>query len=322
MAPKNEAKNNATFTLAFAGDIRWESVLRQRLDDPESALEPIRSELAAADLTVVNLETAITTRGEPEDKEFTFRAPPAAFEALAAAGVDVASMGNNHGVDFGPDGLSDTLAAIDDAPLAVVGIGRDAAQAFGPHVVTIRGTSVAVIGATQVNDPTSRNFPAGEGRAGVASAVDPQRLVAAVKQARRTSDVVVVYLHWGEELNQCPTSKQEDLARRLADAGADVVIGTHAHMLLGAGWLGRTYVGYGLGNFVWPNQTTTTTTTTGVLTLTMKGRRATAARWSPAMIRSNGLPHFADGDKAEVMRKDFADLRSCTDLAAAPAPPE
>lgn len=315
------AKEKGTFTLAFAGDIRWSSQLRPLLDDPETALDPIRSELADADLTIANLETAITTRGEPEGKTFTFRAPPSAFEALAAAGVDVASMGNNHGVDFGPEGLSDTLAAIKDAPLAVVGIGRDAEQAFAPHVETIRGTKVAVIGATQVNDPTSRNFPAGEGRAGVAAVVDPRRLVAAVTQARRTSDVVVVYLHWGEELNQCPISEQKDLARMLADAGADVVVGAHAHVLLGSGLLGRTYVHYGLGNFVWPNQTNEATTTTGVLTLTMKGSTTVAERWSPARIRSDGLPHFAEGDKVEEMREEFADLRSCTDLAPAPEPP-
>jgi poly-gamma-glutamate capsule biosynthesis protein CapA/YwtB (metallophosphatase superfamily) len=129
---------------------------------------------------------------------------------------------------------------------------------------------------------------------------------------------VVVYLHWGEELNQCPISEQKDLARMLADAGADVVVGGHAHVLLGSGMLGRTYVHYGLGNFVWPNQTNEATTTTGVLTLTMKGRTTVAERWSPARIKSDGLPHFADGDEAEEMREDFADLRSCTGLAPAP----
>ncbi|GAA5012346.1 CapA family protein [Actinopolymorpha pittospori] len=320
-APVPRTQEKGTFTLAFAGDIRWSSQLRPLLDDPETALAPIRSELAAADLTVANLETAVTTRGEPERKDFTFRAPSSAFEALASAGIDVASMGNNHGVDYGPQGLSDTLAAIKDAPLAGVGIGRDAEQAFAPHVATIRGTRVAVIGATQVDDPTARNFPAGAGRAGVAATVDPQRLVAAVAQARRSSDVVVVFLHWGEELNQCPISEQKDLARMLSDAGADVVVGTHAHVLLGSGMLGRTYVHYGLGNFVWPNQTNEATTTTGVLTLTMKGRTTVATRWSPARIKSDGLPHFAEGDKAEEMREDFADLRSCTGLAPAPEPP-
>ncbi|HZC26544.1 MAG TPA: CapA family protein [Actinopolymorphaceae bacterium] len=302
-------------TIAFAGDIQFEGQLRHLLDDPATVLAPIRSRLAAADLTIANLETAVTTRGRPEDKAYTFRAAPTALDALAAAGVDVVTMANNHGVDFGPQGLADTLAAVDNAPLAVVGIGRDAAQAFAPHVATIRGTSVAVLGATAFDDPTARHYPAGANRAGVAVALDPERLIAAVREARRTNDVVIVYLHWGIERVPCPTRDQRSLAHRLARAGADIVIGSHAHVLLGTGRLGRTYVGYGLGNFVWRNRNSVPEITTGVLTLTLNGRAVTASTWAPAIVGADGLPHFTTGDTAERMRRAFAKLRSCTDLA-------
>ena len=159
MATPESRSGNRSLTLAFAGDIHFQSHLRPLLDEPESALAPIRPELSEADLTIANLETAVTTRGEPEDKQFTFRTSPRAFDALAAAGVDVVSMANNHGVDYGSVGLADTLAAAEHAPVAVVGIGADAEQAFAPHVATIRGTRVAVIGADQVRirrRPTSR----------------------------------------------------------------------------------------------------------------------------------------------------------------------
>ena len=320
--PRREAEDAVRpITLAFAGDIQFEGQIRPRLDHPESALAPIRKELSAADITIANLETAITTRGRAEDKRYTFRAAPDAFDALATAGVDVVSMANNHGVDFGPQGLADTLAAIPKAPLAVVGIGADADQAFAPHVETVRGTKVAVIGATAFNDPTARNFPAGADRAGVAVALEPTRLLAEVRDARTAADVVVVYLHWGTEQQQCPTSDQRTLARKLADAGADVVLGSHAHVLLGAGLLDQTFVGYGLGNFVWRNRHSVAETTTGVLTLTLAGRTVAGSDWAPATVGANGLPHFATGDQADEMRGDFARLRSCTDLSAVPDQP-
>ncbi len=104
---------------------------------------------------MLNLETAITERGREEPKQFHFRAPATALQAFAGAGVDVLSMANNHGVDYGAAGLEDTLAAVASSPIPVVGIGRDAAQAFAPAVVDVRGTSVAVLGGTQVPDRTT-----------------------------------------------------------------------------------------------------------------------------------------------------------------------
>ena len=98
-------------TISFAGDVHFEAQLRSRLSDPSTALAPIATQLSAADLTVVNLETSIGESGTPEPKRYTLQAPEA-LDALAAAGVDVATMANNHAMDFGPEGLSDTLAAI------------------------------------------------------------------------------------------------------------------------------------------------------------------------------------------------------------------
>ncbi|MGW5362662.1 CapA family protein [Actinopolymorpha pittospori] len=308
-------------TLSFAGDIQFESQLEPRLARPATALAPIRPELSAADLTIANLETAVTTGGRAEDKAYTFRTPPVAFDALAAAGIDVVTMANNHGVDYGPEGLRDTLAAAARAPLGVIGIGADADQAFAPYVVTIKGTRIAVLGASAFPDPTTRNYPAGPDQAGVAAALDPERLLAQVRAVRDTADLVVVYLHWGIERVGCPTQEQSSLAHDLAEAGADIVVGSHAHILLGAGRLDGydTFVSYGLGNFVWPNRNSAREITTGVLTLTVKGRTVTSADWAPATIGVDGLPAFARGEEASKMREDFAGLRSCADLDAVPA---
>jgi len=310
-------------TLAFAGDLHFEGELRARLGDPATALAPIAAELGAADVTVVNLETSIGTRGPPEPKRYTFQAPPSALSALAVAGVDVATMANNHGLDFGAAGLADTLSAIatQGRPrLDVVGIGADAAQAFAPAVAEVRGTRVAVMGASVPDDPTAD--PTGQWAAtptagGVAVALDPARLLRAVRRARASADVVVVYLHWGVQGASCPSPSQTALSAALADprTGADVVVGSHTHELQGAGLLGDTYVAYGLGNFAWYTQSSEATATTGVLTLTVDNGAVTREQWSPARIGPDGLPAFASGAEARRMTAARDTLRECAGLA-------
>ncbi len=256
-------------TLSFAGDVHFERHVRALLDRPNSLAE-LRPVLGAADVTVVNLESAITSRGTPEAKEFHFRTTPAALDVLANAGVDVVSLANNHAVDFGPVGLDDTLAAKAASPVPVIGIGHRADEAFAPAVFTVRGTSIAVITSTQVNDLTVNKYPATDRAAGVAGNLRNDRLIAAVTAARSRYDVVVVFLHWGTEQQTCPDAAQRATAAALEKAGADVIVGGHAHRVQGAGWLGRAYVGYGLGNFVWwLNSKTPGDVTSGVLTVSI-----------------------------------------------------
>jgi poly-gamma-glutamate synthesis protein (capsule biosynthesis protein) len=147
---------------------------------------------------------------------------------------------------------------------------------------------------------------------GLASAKDEPRLVRAVREARETSDTVVVYVHWGVELAGCPTGFQTSLARKLVDAGADVVVGSHAHVLLGAGKLKRALVAYGLGNFVF-YASREETSQSGVLEITVTGRRIDRYRWIPARI-SGGIPYpSAGGSRKEAVAK-WRSLRTCTDL--------
>lgn len=310
-------------TIAVAGDVHFEGVLRDRLDDPATALAPATGALAAADLAVVNLETSVGRGGRPDPaKRYTFQAPPSAFAALAAAGVDVASMANNHALDYGRDPLTGMFTAIDDAPLAVVGIGRDANEAFRPALAVVRGTVVATLGATIADaDPTADptgDWAATETAAGTADAIDPARLLRAVSTADRSADVVVVYAHWGVQGEGCPSSAQRSLASDLVRAGADVVVGSHTHQLQGDGRLGRGYVAYGLGNYAWYTQASAATSLTGVLTLTVRparsraGRaRVTDAEWTPARIGTDGLPTPLAGAAAAEFATRLAALRNC-----------
>ncbi|MFI6514372.1 CapA family protein [Spirillospora sp. NPDC050679] len=305
-------------TLAFGGDTHFEDMLRSRLANPATALGPIAKTLRAADLSMVNLETAITTGGTPAPgKQFAFRAPASAFTALKAAGVDVTSMANNHGMDFMESGLRDSLKAIKRTGFPTVGIGKDAAEAYRAHRVTVKGNRLAIVGATQVlDDHLISAWTATDAKGGLASAKDVPRMVRAVREARKGADYVIVHLHWGQEMKSCPLPRQQDLAKQLVAAGADVVVGGHAHIPLGGGYLNGKYVHYGMGNFVF-SSARGQTANSGVLMLRLDGGKVAAAKWKPALI-SGGLPRLMTGAAAVAETKRWNGLRSCTGLAARP----
>lgn len=309
--------SGAPVTLAFGGDVHFEAHLRTALlADPEGVLSPVAPVLSAADVAMVNLETAVTERGAPAPKTYTFRAPAVAFDALRAAGVDVATMANNHALDFGPDGLADTLGAATQKAFPVVGIGVDADAAYAPHRFDIRGQRIAVYGVTDVlDDHLIPSWTAAEGHPGLASVKGPglDRFVAALVAVRPRVDTIVVYLHWGVEGSTCPSPRQQEVARRLVDAGADVVVGSHAHRLQGGGRLGTALVAYGLGNFVFYNEAGPRGAT-GVLEVTVTGRDVDSYRWVPARI-TGGVPRPLTGPAAAAADAAWAASRSCTGLS-------
>jgi hypothetical protein len=303
-------------TLAFAGDVHFTGRTAPLLANPATAFGPIKSVLEAADLTMVNLETAITDRGTPEPKQYHFRAPITAFSALAAAGVDVATMSNNHVLDYGQVGLADTLDNGHRAGFPFVGIGRNAAEAYAPLYTTVKGVKIALLAFSQVHE-LEFNWAAKEDRPGVAMALDLARATAAVAAARSKADLVVVFNHWGQEGNSCPTSEQKTFAAKLAAAGADLIIGSHAHTLQGDGWMGQTYVAYGLANFLWYGDSFSTET--GVLKLTMDGRKVVKNEFVPAGVSATGQPVPLKGDAATKVKQRYAGLRQCAGLAAKPS---
>jgi Bacterial capsule synthesis protein PGA_cap len=301
-------------TFMFAGDTQFEDSAASRLAaDPSTVLAPMTPVMSQADIAMVNLETAITTRGSPEAKTYTFRAPPSAFTALAAAGVDVVTMANNHGRDFGAVGLDDTLAAINASKFPVVGIGANAAAAYAPYRVTVNGQRIAIFGASRVIDSALlSSWTATDSQPGIASAYDGaprDRLLAAVRDARASSDTIVVFLHWGTELLTCPTGVQESLAKDLRAAGADLIVGAHAHRVQGDGFLDGAFVAYGLGNFVWPRGNVG-----AVIEVKATGRVIDSYRWIPMKVAAS-IPSPMSDAQSDAQIGQWEQLRSCTDLS-------
>jgi poly-gamma-glutamate synthesis protein (capsule biosynthesis protein) len=281
--------------------------------------------LADADLTVVNLETAVTSRGTPQPKRFHFRASTIAFDAVRAAGIDMVTLANNHILDYGRVGLTDTLAAANAAHFPTIGAGRDAAAAWAPWITTVRGTRIAYLGVSDVQELSS-SWIATPTRSGEAIANNLGRTLAAVRAAAKQADVVVVFMHWGTEGDSCPDASQKRLAAQLSKAGADIVIGSHVHTLQASGWLGHTFVAYGMGNFLW--YLASWSTETGVLRLTLNTSPTGAlsetpltARLIPAVVSNTGQPVVQTGANATKILRRYASLRACAGLTASPAKP-
>ncbi len=302
-------------TLAFAGDVNFAKRTARLLRHPAAAFGPISSVLGSADLTMVNLETAVTSRGTPQPKQFHFRTTGKAFTAVRAAGIDLVTMANNHVLDYGQTGLADTLAAARAARFPYVGIGKNARAAWAPYLTTINGVRIAIIGVSQVAELAS-SWVATRHRPGEANSINTPRTLAAVRAAKRRADVVIVFMHWGTEGQACPDANQLALAPRLAAAGASIIIGAHAHILQGSGWLGHTFVAYGMGNFLWWEHSYSTAT--GVLKLTLRPHKPLRARFVPAVVSSTGQPVVLRGARARRAIRSYARLRSCAQLSARP----
>jgi len=296
------ADPNARATLAFGGDVHFEGSSRSGLS---GELGSAFGRLRDADAGFVNLETAITDRGTPGPKAYTFRAPARALTVLKAAGVDAATVANNHGLDYGRVGFADTLAASRTVGLPLIGGGADQAAAFTPWRGTLNGIRVAVFGATDVLDSYAIDtWPATATRAGLAATKDQQPLLDAVRTERSRSDVVVVFVHWGTERVVCPTGRQQQLARDLAGAGASLVVGSHAHVVQPAREIAGIPVFYGLGNFHFYARGGAGSVT-GVAEATIGPRGVVSTRWIPGRV-SSGTPQLLTGSAARAASAAFA----------------
>ena len=235
--------------IAATGDVNLGGPLAEVIaGNPDYPWSGIAEHLRRADLAVVNLECSISERGTPFPKQFTFRGPPAALPAMRRAGVDVASLANNHSLDYGPDALLDTIGGLRAAGIAPVGAGSIDSEAWHPHVVTSERIRVAFVAASRVIPHESWSVTAS--RPGLATAYAEDRLLAEVRHARSAADVVVVLIHWGVEGRTSPEPYQVSLAHRLVDSGAAIVIGHHPHVLQPVVQYRGAVIAYSLGNFV------------------------------------------------------------------------
>jgi len=239
--------------LLFAGDILLSSHVTAAYDKEGSINgvldEEYRTEISGADIFMANQEFPFSSRGSAApDKQFTFRLPPSRVSLMNEIGVDIVALANNHSLDYGTDALVDTCTALDGAGIRYVGAGSDMNRAKQLEKIEVNGKAIGFLAASRVYpDP---NWVANSKKPGMVSGYDPTILLEEIKKAKEICDYVVVYIHWGVERDEKPQEYQRVLGKQIIDAGADLVIGSHPHVLQGIEYYNGKPICYSLGNFI------------------------------------------------------------------------
>ena len=212
-----------------------------------------------ADLRLGNLESPLVSSAPKlEPSKLTLRAAPHAAESLKRSGIDCVALANNHTMDYGQEGMFETIDRLEGVGIVHHGAGRDAYSAHAPAIVERKGQRIGLLAFC---DPSGvdtmpydnvwlrRNTCAHSGSPGVA-ALDIDDCCAAIRALRSDVDWVIVQIHWGQEMCRLPSPEQRAQARSMVAAGADLILGHHPHILQPCEWIAGVPVFYSLGNFL------------------------------------------------------------------------
>lgn len=257
-------------TIAFAGDILLADNLYTSYTEKGVTgflSGTVYHQLKNADLTFINEEFPFSNRGTPEpDKEYTYRIPPERVQVFKDMGIDVVSVSNNHILDYGQEALVDTFEVLDAAGIDYVGAGPALDRARQLITKEVNGKTIGFLAASRVvpnGEWYARNASdTYEARPGVFAAYDDTALCEDITKAKQICDFVVVYAHWGIERQETAAEYQRTMARHFVDAGADLVIGSHPHVMQGVEFYNDTPIVYSLGNFLFSNYYSRTTVLT------------------------------------------------------------
>ena len=293
-----EPETQQDVTVVFSGDILLSSYVLNNYE--KSGIngilsEELQSEMQNADITMVNEEFPFSNRGtQAQDKQFTFRVDPGYVKILQKMGIDVVTVANNHALDYGTDALSDTFQTLDNAGIAYVGAGDNLERASQPYVIKAGGKTFGFLAASRVIPEVSWNID--NRQPGMLCTYDSAELCNAIQKAKETCDYVVVYVHWGIERENTPQDYQRQLGKAYIDAGADMVIGAHPHVLQGIEYYNGKPIIYSLGNYIFNQEINSTV----LLKTTITPENETTLQLIPA---------YASGAKTQKMQgEDGAQL--------------
>lgn len=300
--------------IAAVGDISFES-----LSDKPPSMEVLRAVVPVfldADLVIANLENPLTGKKESVFGKCTLRGAPGWAQVLKDAGIHVLTLANNHMMDYGREGLSETRQVLNNLGLLHVGAGNNITQANAPIFIEKKGRRLAILARTSVH-VASPSY-AGPDIPGVAffSLEEVRRTVQACRQK---ADIVILLMHWGLEEYRYPSISQRKLARELLQAGADIILGHHPHVLQGVEHINAKLVVYSLGNFVFDEikwcfigeegdlherivPLTEENRKSGVLTVSIDESGVKAYDYLPTIIQKDGLLAV---ENTRARKKDF-----------------
>lgn len=267
-------KPTEEYKLAFVGDIMLSRAVGKQIekyDDPIFPFRLVAEALRAYDFTFGNLENPVSNRGKNQGSIYSFRADPKTLEGLVFAGFDAVSIANNHIFDWGRDALEDTITLLESNNIEPIGAGRNYDEANDLKIIEIgnlkEGVRLALFGYTNLY-PSS--LKAGEDYAGI-SDFNKDLIQKRISEIRDSVDIVIVSIHWGEEYETQSNALQQEYARAFIDAGADLIVGHHPHVIQEIekyiphhDQARSGYIIYSLGNFVF-DQNFSKNTRTGLI---------------------------------------------------------
>ena len=246
-------------TLTFGGDILFDpnyaimaSMLQRGGDITASFDEGLMEIMTGSDVFMLNNEFPYSDRGAPlQEKQFTFRAKPEYVSKLSDIGVDIVGLANNHINDYGTDAMTDTFDILGNAGIPYVGAGRNLSEARAPYYMEVEGVKIAFVAATQIERLSNPDTVAAtETTPGVFRCLDPNGFIESIKEAKENADFVVAFVHWGTEGEAKTDWLQDEQAPMFAQAGADLIIGDHPHVLQKIDIIDGVPCIYSLGNYL------------------------------------------------------------------------
>jgi len=299
--PETEPKEVSLFAV---GDIMLSRTVAKKMklkNDFNYPFLKTKDFLKTGDLVFGNLETSITPGREIQTEEFTFRADPGVEKSLALAGFSILSLANNHTPNFGAKGLKDTFKYLDQAGIKYVGAGENEEKTNEIVYLESKGFKFAFLAYSSPVFAPASYFAKG-GAPGIAM-MDIEKMAEAVAKAKEKADFVIVSMHAGEEYVQKPNQFQIKFARAAIEAGAELVIGHHPHVLQTVEKYKGKYIFYSLGNFVF-DQMWSQQTREGVIAKAIFNKNGVIkVEFTPVLIADYCQPSILEGKEAETILK-------------------
>lgn len=305
-----DGESGISFT--FAGDIsfadNWHAMryLKTTEHGITDCISPfLIDRMKAADISTINNEFSFSDRGTPmKGKMYTFRGSPENVSLYHTLGTDIVDLANNHVFDFGQDAFLDTLDTLKNAGIAYMGAGRNLAEASEPQYYIVEGKKIAYVAATRA-EKNIMTPAAGEQSPGVLRCYDPTAFLAVIREAKANADYVIANIHWGTENSHDLEPVQTQTAYQYIDAGADLIIGAHAHCLQGIEFYRHKPIIYNLGNF-WFSEYDIDT---GLLGATLAEDGGVSLVFYPATQRNCRTTYVggeAEGDRILQCMRDYS----------------
>lgn len=277
-------------TLAFAGDVMFGRTVNSHMlatasNDPYP-FTYTADFLRGFDLTIGNLECVISQLGAPVPKSYNFHGDARAYDRLLNAGFDVLSVANNHSGDYGKDAFLDEFVTLPTRGLTSVGGGKNKQQAHKPVFKTVHETTIGLLAYDEIEPYSFAATDTTPGHAWLTAA----DLQADIAQTRPSCDFLIAFVHWGIEYVTTQNAHQRSLAQIAIDAGADLVVGGHPHVIQPYEFYKGKLIVYSLGNFVFDNMYEEVVRRGNILTLTVQKNTMLGWKLVPTRIGNWGEP--------------------------------